>query len=194
MSESMLVTGGLQTLEPEPAALLRLLDRHIEEWGLADGAESMIMPPLLTVADLAALDVYDNFPHQALVACALDLGQQDGTTRRGVSAFPPSSLLDARLALPTAACFAVYLHLRGRSVPDRLLVTVLGRCFRREQAYDGLRRLLGFHMREVVAIGTRETVTEHLRIFGERIAAFAAALDLPVRRDVATDPFYDRGG
>lgn len=73
-------------------------------------------------------------------------------------------------------------------------MTVLGRCFRKETEYHDLRRLLGFHMREVVAIGSQDHTEQHLRTFTEKITAFAAALDLPLRKEAATDPFYDRGG
>jgi len=104
------------------------------------------------------------------------------------------ALEPAALGLPSAACFAVYLHHRGGRVPDHTTVTVLGRCFRREERYDGLRRLLGFHMREIVALGSRDFVTEHLRAYGDRTAEFASALGLPGRLEAATDPFYDAGG
>jgi hypothetical protein len=73
-------------------------------------------------------------------------------------------------------------------------VTVLGRCFRREERYQGLRRLLGFHMREVVALGRRAFTERHLAAFDARITAFCDALGLPVRKEAASDPFYDRQG
>ncbi|WP_248965817.1 hypothetical protein [Sphaerisporangium perillae] len=185
---------GLQALSSGETGLLKTLDALFEGWGTGVGAASMIMPPLLPVESLAKLDFFDNFPHQALLASPLDLDKRDGVTGTRPSSFPTEVLEPARLALPSAACFAVYLYHEGQEVADGTTVTVLGRCFRREEYYDSLSRLLGFHMREIVALGSREFVQDHLSRFSDRIASFTAALDLPIRKEAATDPFYDRGG
>jgi seryl-tRNA synthetase len=185
--------NGLQALSTGATALLTTLDSLFEHWGTGAGATSMIMPPLLPVESLARLDFYDNFPHQALLVCALNLDKRESGTGARRTSFRSEVLESSSLALPSAACFAVYLYHEGQHLADGTTVTVLGRCFRREEHYDGLRRLLGFHMREIVALGTREFVVDHLHRFGDRIASFAAALDLTVRKEAATDPFYDKG-
>ncbi|MEV6548989.1 hypothetical protein AB0M57_09780 [Streptomyces sp. NPDC051597] len=183
---------GPQTLPAGPTLLLKRLDALLEGWGTDSGATPMIMPPLLPVADLSRLDVYENFPHQALVVSTLDLTRhQPGVPHER---FTADDLEPALFGLPSAACFAVYLHHEGRALPEGTTVTVLGRCFRREEHYDGLRRLLGFHMREIVALGSADFTQEHLRRFEERVTALTAALGLAVRKEAATDPFYDRGG
>lgn len=184
--------AGLQALTGDQAALLRAVDGVFESWGTESGAESMIPPSLLPVESLARLDFYENFPHQALVAAPLDLTKREPGTVP--AEFPPQALEPAGLALPSAACFAVYLHHAGRQLPGGTTVTLLGRCFRREERYDGLRRLLGFHMREIVALGSREHAQRHLDEYGQRIEAFTGALGLRVHKQAATDPFYDRGG
>ncbi|WBP85092.1 class-II aminoacyl-tRNA synthetase family protein [Kitasatospora cathayae] len=187
--------GGLSALGPEATELLRLLDDTFAGWGVRAGAAQLTMPPLLPAAELAKLDYYDNFPHQAILATPLDLAKREEhpySTTAGT--FPQEALEPAALALPSAACYGVYMHHAGTALPDGTLVTVLGRCFRKETEYHDLRRLLGFHMREVIAIGSREHTEQHLRHFTDRITAFAAALDLPLRKEAATDPFYDRGG
>lgn len=187
------MTGGLVTLESDETELLRTLDRIFEGWAGEAGARSMIMPPLLPVTDLAGLDFYDNFPHQALLVSPLNLDKL-AEERSTLTTFQTEQLEPAALALPSAACFAVYLHHRGQVVPDGTIITVLGRCFRKEYQYDGLRRLLGFHMREIVALGSQSFVEAHLTTFSARIAKFVAALDLTYSLQVATDPFYDQGG
>jgi seryl-tRNA synthetase len=185
---------GLQVLSAGETALLRSLDSVFEGWGIEVGAASMIMPALLPVESLARLDFYENFPHHALVVSPLDLDRRGGGYGSAVPAFSTGQLCSAELGLPSAACFAVYLHHEGQQLPGNTTVTVLGRCFRREEYYDGLRRVLGFHMREVVALGSSDFVQAHLQRFSDRITAFTDALELPVRKEAATDPFYDRGG
>ncbi|WP_256641780.1 hypothetical protein [Streptomyces murinus] len=184
---------GLPSLGAEGTALLRLLDDTFEQWGVTAGARPMTMPPLLPAADLRRLDYYENFPHQAVVATAIDVDRR-GEYCTDTGCFPCSSLQPAELGLPSASCYAVYLDHEGREVADDTLVTVVGWCFRKEERYEGLRRQLGFHMREIVALGSREHADAHLREFTERIAAFARALDLPLRREAASDPFFDKGG
>lgn len=185
---------GVAALGPEATTLLNRLDRIFESWGHQAGAAGMIMPPLLPVARLAELDYYRNFPHQAMVVAPLQLDGTDRNYQPSADGFVAESLEPAQLALPSAACYGIYLHLAGQQLAAPMRVTVLGRCFRREDHYEDLRRLLGFHMREVVAIGTREYVADHLREFTTRLQDFARELGLPLTRETATDPFYDRGG
>ncbi|MEU2309878.1 hypothetical protein [Streptomyces misionensis] len=187
------VSRGLPSLGAEETALLRLLDDTFEKWGVSAGARPMTMPPLLPAADLKRLDYYENFPHQAVVATAIDVDRR-GEYCSETGCFPCSSLQPAELGLPSASCYAVYLDHEGREVAADTLVTVVGWCFRKEERYEGLRRQLGFHMREIVALGGREHADAHLLDFTDRITAFARALDLPLRREAATDPFYDKGG
>ncbi|MFC0111238.1 hypothetical protein [Kibdelosporangium aridum] len=183
---------GLRALGAEETTLLRALDGVFEGWAVEARASSLIMPSLLPVASLAKLDYYDNFPHQAVVASPLDLVQHEPGARP--DRFTADRLEPAELALPSAACFAVYLHYEGVRVAEGTTVTVLGQCFRRESQYEGLRRLLGFHMREIVALGSRDFTQEHLARFAARIESFAHALGLPLRKQAATDPFYQADG
>ncbi|MFE5976524.1 hypothetical protein ACFQ64_30685 [Streptomyces sp. NPDC056460] len=193
--ENMGSTRGLPSLGPEGTRLLRLLDDTFESWGVTAGARPMTMPPLLPAADLAKLDYYDNFPHQAVLAAPLDLEGRLTTPFDGERGqWPAAALEPAGLGLPSASCYAVYLDHQGTQVADDTLVTICSWCFRKETHYEGMRRQLGFRMREIVAIGAREHAETHLADFTARIRSFAAALDLPLRREAACDPFFDKGG
>ncbi|MFF9067933.1 hypothetical protein ACF09E_21535 [Streptomyces sp. NPDC014891] len=186
---------GLPSLGPEGTRLLRLLDDTFESWGVTAGARPMTMPPLLPAADLAKLDYYDNFPHQAVLAAPLDLEGRHATPfDHEHGHWPAAALEPAGLGLPSASCYAVYLDHRGTRVADDTLVTICSWCFRKETHYEGMRRQLGFRMREIVALGTPEHAEAHLADFTTRIRAFAAALDLPLRKEAACDPFFDKGG
>ena len=193
--ETVGATRGLPSLGPEATRLLRLLDDTFERWGIAAGARPMTMPPLLPAADLARLDYYDNFPHQAVLAAPLDLEGRLTTPFDGEHGqWPAAALEPAGLGLPSASCYAVYLDHQGRQVADDTLVTVCSWCFRKETHYEGMRRQLGFRMREIVAIGAREHAEDHLTAFTARVDAFAEAVGLPLRREAACDPFFDKGG
>jgi hypothetical protein len=183
-------------LGPEETVLLKTLDGIFESWGIAQGAKSMTMPPLLPVKDLAKFDYFANFPHQAILAATLDLeAVKNITVAPALMEIPTKHLEPPALGLPSAACYAVYLHFRDQELPaEGTLITVLGRCFRKETNYQPLRRLLGFHMREIVALGSQQYAAQHLDTYSSKILNFAQAVDIPLRKEAATDPFYDRGG
>ncbi|MER5888006.1 hypothetical protein ABT160_29665 [Streptomyces sp. NPDC001941] len=179
-------------LGPAQTALLRALDAHFASWGTGAGAQEILPPPLYPVSDLQKFDVYTNFPHLALVASPLDLTGDAPEPRDG--RFAPQEVLPATLGLPHATCYGAYLYYEGTEVADETLVTLVNRCFRREEHYDGLRRLLSFHMRETVALGGFEHTQRVLGSFAERTQELAAALGLTMEKVPASDPFFDSGG
>lgn len=179
----------------DETALIKKLDHCFESWGITEGAKSMIMPFMLPIQDLTKLDVYDNFPHQAMVATSLDtkkLSQKKLNSKP--DQFHTEDLDPAKFALPSAACYSVYLHYSHQQLPENTLITILGKCCRKEARYENLRRLLGFHMREIVALGSQQFVEQHLVKFSEKIFAFTDLLELRIRKEAATDPFYDQNG
>lgn len=187
--------AGLAALGPEAVALRAALERRFLAWADDYSAEQAIYPALIPVADLDRLDFFRNFPHLATLASGLAAEVEEHySTSDGTEAVPPEHLQPARYALPSAACFNVYLHLRGRSLEAPLYVTTAANCFRREDHYDGLRRLLGFHMREIVCVAEREVVLDYLAHFKTRVTDFFAELELPIEIVPSSDPFYDSGG
>ncbi len=184
---------GFATLGSEATYLLADLDHVFATWGERVGAAVMTLPPVLGIEELAMLDVYRNFPHMSWVATTLapealaDLDTSRGQVAR--EALAPSSV-----GLPSAVCYGVYVHLRGRKISERTLVTAVGTCFRNETHYDGLRRLGAFRMREIVALGSPEHAGKHVERFDLLISQFGEAVGLDLNRQVANDPFFDPNG
>jgi hypothetical protein len=190
MDENRL-SDGLAILDPTYTALLKLLDSTFTGWALEAGASEISPPPLYPVKDLEKFDVYVNFPHLSLVAGPLDV-ESDVTPDDG--RFGGERLRGAHLGLPTATCFGAYLFFEGRRIPGSTLVTLINRCFRGEDHFDGLRRLLSFQMREIVAIGSYEHTQEILTHYFTRIEQFADELSLEFVTEAASDPFFQRDG
>ncbi|MEU6353799.1 aminoacyl--tRNA ligase-related protein [Streptomyces sp. NPDC047072] len=190
MSGRSRVDGGLALLGPQDTALLRLLDDTFRDWGVQAGAGEISAPPLYPVDALAHLDVYVNFPHLALVAGGLTT-PTDGPAQ---GRFTTGQTADAHLGLSTATCFGAYLLLQDTRVAPDTLLTLVNRCFRKEDHFDGLRRLLSFQMREIVAIGTQAHTKAVIARFRERVEEFLTLLALDVRVEAATDPFFEAGG
>ncbi|MFE2979036.1 aminoacyl--tRNA ligase-related protein [Streptomyces sp. NPDC059258] len=190
-SRGFSVDGGLATLGPQALGLRTELDRYFTAWGTGAGALTMAYPPVVPASELAALDYWDNFPHLAMTATGL---RPDRLTSLKVDAEHPAvdhqSLRDAGHVLPSSACYPAYLDLAGATVRDNTLITTVATCFRNEEHYDGLRRLMGFTMREVIFLGTREEVLDRVAEFKRLTSRFVAELGLPVDVRAARDPFF----
>jgi len=186
------LADGLVILDPDQTDLLRELDGVFAGWGRFEGAREILPPPMYPVTSLEKFDVYMNFPHLALVASPLELADGGASPQDG--RFAPTDLLEARLGLPHATCFGAYLFHEGRQLAGDTLVTLVNRCFRNEEHFTPLRRLISFQMREIVALGSPEHAKQLLARLTELIVAFGEELGLGLRREAATDPFFERDG
>ncbi|MFI6422013.1 hypothetical protein ACIBG6_31990 [Streptomyces sp. NPDC050842] len=184
---------GLLTLDPVHTALLHGLDDLLTGLAARLSAPEVVGPPLLSVEGLAKLDYFRNFPHLGVSAGRFTPEALDGLAageNPGELPLRPTGHL-----LPSATCYGLLLSLEGRDVgEDGLRLSATGRCFRNETHYDGLRRLWGFHMREVLYLGTKQGAVEHLEKGAEFVGELAGLLGLDLTRATADDPFYDRGG
>ncbi|MEW1695360.1 hypothetical protein ACIQCR_13575 [Streptomyces sp. NPDC093249] len=184
---------GLITLDPVHTALLHGLDDLLTGLAARLSAPEVVGPPLLSVESLARLDFFRNFPHLGVSAGRFAPEALDGLATGEAPGELPLS--PTGYLLPSATCYGLLLSLEGRDVgEDGLRLSAAGRCFRNETHYDGLRRLWGFHMREVVYIGTKQGSLDHLDRGAEFIQEAAGLLGLELKRAVADDPFYDKGG
>ncbi|MFE0700733.1 aminoacyl--tRNA ligase-related protein [Streptomyces sp. NPDC058872] len=185
--------AGLMVLDPVHTALLHGLDELLGGLAARLSAPEVVGPPLLSVEGLARLDFFRNFPHLGVSAGRFAPDALDGLAAGEAPAELP--LRPTGHLLPSATCYGLLLSLEGRDVgEDGLRLSAVGRCFRNETHYEGLKRLWGFHMREVLYLGTQQGALEHLERGAEFIREAAARLGLELNRAVADDPFYDKGG
>ncbi|WP_020139874.1 hypothetical protein [Streptomyces sp. 351MFTsu5.1] len=185
-------TDALGILGPDQTDLLRALDGVFTGWARSAGAREILPPPVYPVADLEKFDVYTNFPQLALVAAPLELA--GGPPKPLDGRFAPADVQELRLGLPHATCFGAYLFHEDTELGEDTLVTLVNRCFRNEDHYVPLRRLVSFQMREIVALGSYGHTQQVLDSFTERITAFGTALGLELDRVAASDPFFENGG
>lgn len=195
------VSQGLVTLGPEAVEIKRLLEARFLEWAGQTSAVEMAFPALMRARDLENLDYFKNFPHLALMASnirkerlaeyskGMSLSEGEGGCE-----VDREHLTGARYVLPSAACYNIYLHMRDTVLDGPRYITVVANCFRNETHYDGLRRLLGFTMREIVCVGSAEAVQAHLSAYKQRVQEFISGLGLKIQIEVATDPFYESQG
>lgn len=190
LRQPLLATAWDSALTARQSALLLALDRRIQSWAVQLDATELVAPVLLAVGDLQHLDYYDNFPQQAVVATQLAPSDDSyPTPSRGQ--FRPEHVQHAEAALPPAACYGIYLRLTGKRLAESTYFTTLGQCCRAEDRYEPLARQLGFHMREIVAVGTAEFAQSHIDSMSSRILEFGQDLGLRLDKVPAADPFFD---
>jgi len=188
--------NGLGVLDGSQLRVLRAIDAVFRR--LAEGwdAPEFRFPFLMRCEDLDRFDYYDNFPHLGLAATRLDperLGGLLKQSQRPVERIPADVMEPTAFALPSAACYSVYVNLAGSTLPaEGTLRTTVGTCFRNETHYQGLQRLLGFSMREIVCVAAEETAKNHLLRAKDAVTTLCAELGLDLRLEVATDPFFDK--
>ena len=186
--------GGLATMGPEAIKIRNLLDARILKWAEEIGAESMLYPPLVSVADLEKIDYFKNFPHLAVCTTRIhpdhlkdkyDNGHPDPE-------IPSDHLTCCGYTLPSAACYNVFFSNRDSEFDGVRYFTTIATCFRNEKEYVGLQRLWSFTMREIVCLGTADEAKAHLSSFKEKVLAFGNDLGLNLKTDTATDPFFEQ--
>jgi tRNA synthetase class II (G, H, P, S and T) len=185
------VAPGIPVLDSEEVALFDALEARFQEIAAALGARPVAGPALLPEEDLVRLDFFRNFPHLGLpVATITD--QARGELARGEAATPPPEhpLVPTGCYLPTATCYGLLVSRQERGIAAPEVITSIGRCFRNEEHYDGLRRLRAFNMREVLYIGSQEGVVDHLSRSTELVLNLTDRLGIKVGKEPATDPFY----
>lgn len=200
-----LVAHGLIAPSGEPGVfgrgsefeeVLEALDLQVRKLGAADKAVSQNHPPVINRALLEKVHYLDSFPHlcgavhsffgNALQAMAL--------AERAGSGQPWGDLLgQTGVTLNPAACYPVYPTLAGRLPEEGRTVTLIGWVYRHEPSPEPT-RMQSFRVREFIRAGTAEQVIAWRDAWLERGLGFLQELAIPVRSDVAADPFFGRGG
>lgn len=183
---------GLAVLDPVHAALLHELDGLFTDLAARVGAPAVEGPALLPVEGLAKLDYFRNFPHLGLSAARIEAESLDKLAAGQDPA--EAGVQPTGYMLPSATCYGLLLALAQQQLESEVRLTAVGNCFRNEDHFDGLRRLWGFHMREVIYLGSADGARVHLDVSREFIEDLAARLGVELGYQPANDPFYDRGG
>ena len=162
------------------------------------GAEVMRFPPVMSRRQLEKHGYLNSFPN--LLGCVSCLGGSEREIRGVVDRLEAggdwtTSLDPADLVLTPAACYPVYplAAARGAVPAGGLIFDVACDCFRREPSRD-IDRFQSFRMREYVCIGSPAEVQGFREQWIERAKGIAGRLGLTYTIDLASDPFFGRGG
>lgn len=182
---------GCVILNPTETAVFSAVDTWVSDLAAIRSASPVIGPGLLSTAFLKRIDFFRNFPHLALHPATYAggfrnelAGGADPATVEGATLRPGDGLL------PSATCYGVLAALSGTDLAGPATYTAVGRCFRNEDSYQGLARLLSFHMREIIAIGSKSDVEQFRTWAIDSVHRMAEKLGLQLGFEPANDPFY----
>lgn len=102
-----------------------------------------------------------------------------------------TSVESSQETLTPAACYHFYSALEHSRFDSAQYLTTRANCFRREEYYEPLRRQWCFGMREIICIGSKAEVQRFLADYRRFLEMAAIDLELPVKFQVATDPFFN---
>ncbi|MDZ7769630.1 MAG: hypothetical protein U5K38_11405 [Woeseiaceae bacterium] len=168
------------------------LDAMFRDLGRDFGADESRFPSMIAAAALAPVGYLKSFPHHATFAASARRDQLAKLAQNGpCEPIPADTLETVSHVLTPAACYHFYPRLAGRRLDEALYLTTACQCHRRENCYELLRRQWCFWMREIVCIGTRETVERFTVSCQLRINTGLRRLGLDASWQTATDSFFD---
>ena len=199
LEHGLLIATGVPGLYGRSADLedtVERVARAVAAAGASDRAEVMRFAPILNRTHFERSGYLKSFPHLAGTIHSFggterehrDLLQAVEAGGDWSAAFPAVPVV-----LTPAACYPVYPALTGRLPAAGRLVDVMSYCFRHEPS-DDPGRMQMFRMHEHVRAGEASMVIAWREEWVRRARAFTTRLGLDARQEVASDPFFGRGG
>ena len=161
-----------------------------------DGAEVYTFPPVIDRGILEKVHYMDSFPHLCgSVHSFFGNGLEALRLAERVNSGEPWGYLlgQTGVTLNPAACYPVYPTFTGTVPAEGRLVTMLNWVYRHEPSHEPT-RMQSFRVREYVRVGTPDQVVSWRDMWLERGVKLLTSLGLPAKPDVASDPFFGRGG
>ncbi|MFZ6744839.1 amino acid--[acyl-carrier-protein] ligase [Undibacterium sp. JH2W] len=176
--------------------VLRRFDDYVSRVAANDGAVKMSFPPCLDRKVLERSEYLDSFPQLAGTIFSFTGNEaQHKELIENVHEGRPWTHLQTMTAvcLTPAACYPVYPSFTGTIPAEGRLVDMQNWVFRNEPSPEPT-RMQSFRVREFVRVGTPDMVVVWRDTWLQRGLDILKSLGLPAHSDVASDPFFGRGG
>ncbi len=177
-------------------SIIKALDNRILCFSDEDEATSVTFPPILDRSILARTGYLQSFPelcgsvhsfcggeHEHLDLLAAVDNEEDWSPH----------LQQTQVALTPAVCYPLYPTLSGTLPSQGALYSLSSYVFRHEPSKDPA-RLQAFRMRENVCLGDQVQVQTWRQLWMDRAMSLLRELGVAVELEIATDPFFGRGG
>lgn len=162
----------------------------------ADQAETVTFPPVINREILERVHYLDNFPHLCGAVHSFFGNELEGRKLAAAANNGEDwggALKMTQVVLSPAACYPLYPTITGSLPAQGRLFSMLHWVYRHEPSREPT-RMQSFRVREMVRAGTAEQVVAWRDLWLKRGVHILTGLGLPARSDVASDPFFGRGG
>lgn len=177
----------------------RILDRFndlVTQIAKDDGAETRSFPPVVNRKVIERNNYLESFPHLCGTVFSFfgkEIEAREMAQKAARSDAWYEHLHATDLCLTPAICYPLYPTLAGTLPESGRLFSLLGWAYRHEPS-DEPTRMQSFRMREFVRAGTAEQVVAWRDMWLQRGLDLLLSLGLDASSDVASDPFFGRGG
>jgi seryl-tRNA synthetase len=177
-------------------SILNGFNAAVDRIAAADKAEQLTFPPVINRQILERVHYLDNFPHlcgavHSFFGSELESRKLAETANSGGDW--GGMLKMTQVALSPAACYPLYPTIKGTLPPQGRLFSMCHWVYRHEPSREPT-RMQSFRVREMVRAGTADQVVEWRDLWLKRGVDVLTSLGLPAKSDVASDPFFGRGG
>jgi seryl-tRNA synthetase len=176
--------------------VLARFDAAVTKLATDDRADFFVFPPTIERRILEKVGYMDSFPQLAgtvhsFFGKELDARKLSERIHAGGAWGDAMQMTD--VSLNPAACYPLYPTLPGTVPAHGRVVTMFNWVFRHEPSPEPT-RMQAFRVREYVACGPPGMVIEWRDVWLRRGQHLLESLGLPAKADVATDPFFGKGG
>ena len=199
VEHGLIVPVGVQGAFGRGAVFEDVLERFnglVTKLSANDKAEVFTFPPVIDRKILEKVHYLDSFPHLCgAVYSFFGKELQARALAEKVNGGEPwgDMLGMTDVVLNPAACYPVYPSFTGVVPKGGRLVTMMNWVYRHEPSPEPT-RMQSFRVREFVRVGTPDEVVEWRDMWLQRGLTLLHSLNLPAKSDVASDPFFGRGG
>jgi seryl-tRNA synthetase len=161
-----------------------------------DGAETRTYPPIVNRHVIEKNNYLESFPHLCGTVFSFfgkEIEARQMAQRAAAGEAWSSHLAITDVCMTPAICYPLYPTLAGRLPKGGRLFSMLGWAYRHEPS-DEPTRMQSFRMREFIRAGTPDQVVEWRDMWLQRGLTLLRSLGLDANSDVASDPFFGRGG
>ncbi len=177
-------------------SVLDAVNSAISRASIDDQAEYCVFPPVIDRRIIERVHYMDSFPNLCGAVCSFfgNDAEARALSRRIHAGEPWADALGmTQVVLNPAACYPLYPTLTGTMPWGGRTVTMLNWVFRHEPSREPT-RMQSFRVREFVRIGVQDEVLAWRDTWLARGLELLRSLGLEAVPDVASDPFFGRGG
>lgn len=199
VAHGLIIPVGVQGAFGRGAVFEDVLERFnnlVTEIARDDKAETRTFPPIVNRKVIEKNNYLESFPHLcgtvfSFFGKELQAREMAQKAARGEPWNEYLGITD--VCMTPAICYPLYPTLKGTLPAGGRLFSMLGWAFRHEPSPEPT-RMQSFRMREFIRAGTADDVVEWRDMWLQRGLTLLRDLGLNANSDVASDPFFGRGG